>query len=92
MAGRKRARTDPEVIKSQHHAPNESIRHAQEQAAQQTEIESDGSERKPRSRSSSPDSSRSNESLVEGGENEVRGEPAEGYWSEAPGKQGGGKR
>jgi hypothetical protein len=35
---------------------------------------------------------RSGQSLVEGGENEQRGEPPAGYGTEAPQVQGGGKR
>lgn len=35
---------------------------------------------------------RSGQSVVEGGENEQRGEPPEGYGTEAPQVQGGGKR
>lgn len=39
-----------------------------------------------------PDASRSAESIEEGGQNERRGEPPEGYFTVAPGKQQGGKR
>ena len=37
-------------------------------------------------------SNRSGRSAVRGGENNFQGEPPSGYGTEAPGKQGGGKR
>lgn len=81
MAGRKRPRNDPEVVESQHN--NE----------QNTQPGTENAENlDKRSRTANPDTSRSIESIKEGGANEQQGEPPEGYFTVAPGKQMGGKR
>jgi len=84
MAGRKRPRTDPEVVNAQF-----------DRDPDETEAQPTGANEKnhaDNTRDNKPDQSRSIESLKEGGQDENRGEPPPGYFTVAPGKQQGGQR
>jgi hypothetical protein len=79
MPGRKRARTDAEVVHAQH-----GERHETEQGRQE-DIEATNADEMGATH-------RSEHSFVKGGDNQEQGEPQPGYGSVAPGIQGGGKR
>jgi hypothetical protein len=86
MPGRKRARTDPQVVESRFDTARDERPDQADEATEKTE-----GALKDRSKSGAG-ASRSAHSIEEGGENEYRGEPPAGYYSVAPGKQNGGKR
>lgn len=79
MPGRKRARTDAEVENAQHGEHHESEQ-GRQATAEATNADEMGA------------THRSNEEFVEGGDNQVLGEPQPGYGTVRPGVQGGGKR
>ncbi len=89
MAGRKRARTNPEGVNSQHHVPNENLLSEEDK---QRAFEEHGKTQHPSQAAQSSGADRSVNSQAEGGADENIGELPSGYWTEAPGHQNGGKR
>ena len=87
MPGRKRARTEPEVVESQF-----DTQHSDQPAQEDQEATERGSKTRGRGQTGKAHKHRSADSVVEGGQDEYRGEPPEGYFTVAPGKQQGGKR